>query len=191
MKRTIIIAHPGYETWPSKNTRAIVQGIKKRMPEINVRVLPEHGNFDISAEQEHLLDNEEIFFAFPTWWYTSPWSLKKYMDTVIAPGFAFGYTGDVNDFKLKGKKFGYISSVGSPSKAYGERTPNMQEVETFNRWLDSTFHFISTAWLNGEEPATIRSNYMYEPTLIYGAAIIEDNTDAINKGIEAFISQFN
>lgn len=66
MKRTIIIAHPAYETY-SKNIKNIVEGIKAEMPEIDVRVLDTQGNFNVEEEQEYLLKYDEIFYAFPTW----------------------------------------------------------------------------------------------------------------------------
>lgn len=189
MKRTLIVAHPGLDIW-SKNTKAIVEGIQAKMPELNVRILDSEGNFDVAEEQAHLLAHDEIHFIYPTWWYTSPWNLKKYMDTIMAPGFAFGYQGDINDFKLKGKKFGYMTVIGSPEEVYGEGRPNLYDNETFNRWIDSTFHFVSSAWVNGESPAANKSDYMYDPILVHGTLMTEEPEALIEKAISDFVAQF-
>lgn len=186
MKRTIIIAHPAYEKW-SKNTKNIVELIISRMPEIDVRVLKFEGNFNIEEEQKYLLKYDEIFFAFPTWWYTSPSNLKKYIDDVLTPGFGFSFKGDINEFKLLGKKFGIITSVGNVSDTYREENLNVADIDTHNMWLRATFHLISTgSAITGK--TSPKEVYMYDTVISWGAAINADNTKNNKKAVEKFIS---
>lgn len=50
----------------------------------------------------------------------------------MTPGFGFSFKGDINDFKLLGKKFGIITSVGNVSDTYVDGGLNVSDIETQN-----------------------------------------------------------
>lgn len=76
----------------------------------------EYGDFqiDVAREQQFLLEHDRIIFQFPFYWYASPPLLKKWLDDVLAYGFAYGSTGD----KLKDKDLQIITSAGGQEKFY-------------------------------------------------------------------------
>ncbi len=185
MKTTIIIAHPYYEN--SKNIKKIIEGIIREIPEIDLRLIDKKGKFNIEEEKNWLLKYDEIFFAFPIWWYTTPWTLKKYIDEVFLPGFAFSFKNNIKDFKLNDKKFGYIISVGNVKETYKPKKGNIDYLENHNKWLQATFHLISSAWTVGKIENDV-SKYMFDPIICWGASINLDNKENIEKSIKKFVS---
>lgn len=169
IKKVIIVGHPNWAS-TSNSIRSIVEGIIKENNDIDLRVLDEKGNFDIKEEQDFLLKYDEIFYAFPFWWSSIPWTLKKYFDSIITPGYAYSFREPNNYslYKLKGKKFGYITSVGGPKTNYGNIEVNPKNPEETLSSLTNLFKMVGTAYVKGEK-------YMYEPVIHYGASMGNTN----------------
>ncbi|WP_440054106.1 NAD(P)H-dependent oxidoreductase [Pseudoalteromonas sp. T1lg65] len=70
--------------------------------------------FDVEKEQQLLLEHDRIIFQFPLYWYSVPPLLKKWLDDILAYGFAFGEQGD----KLKDKDLQVLVSVGGRAQFY-------------------------------------------------------------------------
>ncbi len=184
-KITLIVAHPNYSKY-SKNVKYIVEKIASKNSNINIRILEENGDFDIKKEQAHLLKYDEIFFVFPTWWYTAPWTLKKYVDQVFVPGFGFSFRGEIKDFQCKGKKFGIITTVGNTKDTYLPGEGNVDTIPNQNKWIQTSAHLLNTGWvITGVENDV--SKYFYEPIISFGAAINFDNSKNNDKAVEEFL----
>jgi glutathione-regulated potassium-efflux system ancillary protein KefG len=70
--------------------------------------------FDVAREQADLIAHDRIVLQFPLFWYSCPAILKKWIDDVFLPGFAYARGGD----KLTGKEFMLSISVGAPAEGY-------------------------------------------------------------------------
>ena len=175
MKTTIIVSHPNWKD--SRAIKTIVRKIKSKK-NVDIRVLDSNGHYNIENEQKHLLQYDNIVFAFPMWWYQMPWTLKKYFDEVLQGGFAFTYSGEEDKFKLLKKKFSYIISSGNVKDVYDEGKGNLHKIERFLEPLNAIFHLISTGgvMLNNNKSRPIE-DYMFKPTIFYGAEKPETNID--------------
>lgn len=101
-KIIMVVGHPYWKN--SVANRAIVDEFVKLHPETEVRNLAElypDGNIDVEAEQKKLLAADIIVLQFPIMWYSCPSLMHKWMEEVLAYGFAYGQGGD----KLTGKRF--------------------------------------------------------------------------------------
>lgn len=72
---------------------------------------PDH-EFDVALAD--LVEADCIILQFPLFWYSCPAILKKWIDDVFTPGFAYARGGD----KLKGKELMLCISVGAPEDGY-------------------------------------------------------------------------
>ena len=69
---------------------------------------------DVEKEQSILTTHDRIVIQFPLYWYSVPPLLKKWLDDVLTPGFAYGERGD----KLAGKDLQLLVSVGGRHRFY-------------------------------------------------------------------------
>lgn len=169
-KNLIIVAHPNYDKY-SVNTKAIIEEIKNKSVNTDIHFLPENGMFDVKKEQEILLKYDVITFAFPLWWYTTPWTLKKYFDEVMTAGFGFSFRGNIEEFKLRGKKFSYIVSVGNVTETYKHDAGNLMPIEEYQNWLKGSFHLFASGWTANGGRILDESEYMIKPIICHGAAV--------------------
>ena len=82
---------------------------------------------DVAAEQELIEQHDRIVLQFPFYWYSTPSLLKKWEDTVLTYGWAYGSTGN----KLHGKELMLAVSLGAPEASYtpdGEFTYTLAEL---------------------------------------------------------------
>ncbi len=115
MAKLVIVTHPSIkESVVNKNW---IDELTNHSEGITIHLLYEkypNLDFDIAAEQELLTKFDEIIFQFPMHWFNVPFALKKYIDEVLAFGWAFGPGGD----KMKGKKIGFAVSTGGTKESY-------------------------------------------------------------------------
>lgn len=115
MKKLVIITHPNIEI--SRVNKAWLSAIKDYGDQFMTHFLyaayPDL-RIDIQKEQELLLAHDEIIFQFPVHWFSVPFLLKKWIDEVLAFGWAFGPGGD----KIKGKKIRFAISAGAHRDSY-------------------------------------------------------------------------
>ena len=186
MKKLILVFHPNYKN--SKNIKQIISGIEKSAKNTEIKIMDEEGVFDVQKEQNTLKQFDVITFAFPFWWYSMPWTLKRYFDEVITPGFGFSFNNDINDFALLGKKFSYIVSVGNTSDTYQNGMVNLHSIQTYLSSLDGLFHLISTASVvRGKK--TKQDEYLINPIVMYGTAI--NKTDSTSTIINKYLKNID
>lgn len=114
MKTVVIFSHSYFEN--SVSNKAILEVLAKQ-ENLEIRKLESlypDGNIDVEAEQKALTEADVIVFQHPFFWYSVPPMLKKWIDEVMAYGFAYGSEGD----KLKGKKFIHSFTTGGPKEGY-------------------------------------------------------------------------
>ncbi len=114
MKILVICAHPNLD-----NSRVNLRWLKEleNNQDITVHVLSREypdEKFDIEREKALLLKHERIVFQFPLYWYGSPAILKRWQESVLEYGWAYGPGGD----KLKDKEFLMAVSTGGPASSY-------------------------------------------------------------------------
>ena len=116
MKKTLIIlAHPHRDQ--SRLNKTLLEAIEG---ESAITVHDLYANYtsindiDVAKEQELLLTHDRIIFQFPLYWFSTPGLLKDWQDKVLEYGFAYGSEG----YKLGGKEFKIVVTVGSPEYAY-------------------------------------------------------------------------
>ena len=113
-KILIIYSHTGYS---GKFTNKTIINALKSLDNVIVNELdsnPEGLKFDILKEQELLINADVIMFQFPLYWYSTPHTLKKWMDEVLQYGFAYGSEGN----KLLNKHFFCSITTGGPENSY-------------------------------------------------------------------------
>lgn len=69
---------------------------------------------DVKAEQEALVNADIVLLQYPTFWYSVPAILKKWLDDVWLYGFAYGEGGN----KLHGKKLLVSTTTGGIADVY-------------------------------------------------------------------------
>jgi putative NADPH-quinone reductase len=143
-KTLVILAHPNLAesqinaAWRSRLEEAsgpvTVRDIYRLYPDWNI---------DVAAEQVFLENHERIFLQFPMYWYSTPPLLKKWLDDLLAYGWAYGPGGD----RLAHKEIGLIVSTGSPAAAYQENGRVGHTLAELLRPLEQTIHFVGARYL--------------------------------------------
>ena len=115
MSKLVVVTHPNIHQ--SLVNRLWIEELSLHGEDIHIHALYQKYpdlKFDIPAEQELLSKYDEIIFQFPVHWFNVPFALKKYIDEVLAYGWAFGPGGD----RMKGKKIRLAASTGGAKEAY-------------------------------------------------------------------------
>ena len=103
------------------------------------------GKIDIAAEQQLLLDHDNIVLQFPLYWFSTPPLLKTWQDEVLAQGFAYGR--NASERQLAGKRIGLAISAGIKAVDYHENGRYQFTVEELTRPLQLTISYIGAEWL--------------------------------------------
>lgn len=138
MKTLVIVAHPNlaYSRINAKWKSALQADTF-----FNVKDLAElypDSVFDIAREQIDLIEHERIILQFPLYWYSCPALLKKWIDDVFTPGFAYAREGD----KLKGKELMLCISVGAPEDGYRATGFNNFTLDELLRPFQQTANYV-------------------------------------------------
>ena len=110
-KTIVIVGHPYWKD--SVANKAIVEEFLRLNPDTavsNIAELYPDGNIDVKAEQEKLLEAENIVLQFPIMWYSCPSDMHRWLEEVLA----YGHNGD----KLKGKCFIVSFTAGGSADMY-------------------------------------------------------------------------
>ena len=112
-KILVISGHPHLDQ--SLANQTILTELKNSGLDITIEDLSEIGwDFDIEAERKAVVDADALVFEFPLYWYSYPALLKKWVEEVLAHGFAYGTGGTA----LQGKDFFISSTTGGPEESY-------------------------------------------------------------------------
>lgn len=114
-KTIVIVGHPYWKD--SVANRAIIDEFVRINPDAeisNITELYPNGNIDVETEQKKLLAADTIVLQFPIMWYSCPSVMHRWMEEVLAYGFAYGHGGD----KLKGKRLIASFTAGGTADMY-------------------------------------------------------------------------
>lgn len=115
MKTLVIFAHPDFEK--SRVNKRWIKELEKYPDEFMVHKLysfyPDE-KIDVKKEQKLVEEHGNIILQFPLYWFSSPSLLKKWLDEVLTPGFAYGENGD----NFKNRKIGIAVTIGNHEEAY-------------------------------------------------------------------------
>ncbi len=109
---------------------------------------------DVDKEQSMLMAHDRIVFQFPLYWYSVPPLLKKWLDDVLMPRFAYGEGGD----KLAGKDLQLLVSVGGRHRFYNGfdifcTIPDL--LRPFQLTANLTqMNYLSPEWMYGADSAS-------------------------------------
>lgn len=106
MKTLILVSHPKVD---ESATQAFLKTSADSLDNVTWRVIDRlyaADRLDVIAEQTQLQNFDRIIFQFPMYWYSSPASLKRYMDDVFSRKFVIAKRG------LKNKEFGLVITLG-------------------------------------------------------------------------------
>ncbi|CAA6803150.1 MAG: NAD(P)H oxidoreductase YRKL (EC @ Putative NADPH-quinone reductase (modulator of drug activity B) @ Flavodoxin 2 [uncultured Thiotrichaceae bacterium] len=142
MKTLIVYAHPNPQSFNRAILDALVAGLQAAKHEVVIKDLYAE-NFDpvlkaqdleqlqsgnipprIQAEQQTLLDAEQIIFIYPLWWFDRPAILKGWFDIVFTNQVAFTFNDKGVQGLLKHKKALVIITAGG-SESYFQDTDAM------------------------------------------------------------------
>lgn len=143
MKTLVIVTHPNIET--SNWNKAWVEALKEH-GDITVHELykayPDE-NIDVTSEQQLIEAHDRIIFQYPLYWYSTPPLLKKWFDSVLQYGWAYGPDGT----KTAGKEIGAAISTYGTEESYQPTGSNRFTLEEILRPLEALTHFISATYL--------------------------------------------
>lgn len=127
-KILVVSGHPNYKH--SLANRAILDEFHRLVPAADIVYLdalyPDF-RIDVGTEQKRLIEADTIVFEFPMWWYSAPSLMRRYFETVLSHGFAFGFNGTA----LKGKKVVFSFTAGASAEAYTKEGYQHYEIEAF------------------------------------------------------------
>lgn len=146
------------------------------------RLYPDY-QIDVKAEQDALVAADIIVWQFPIFWYNVPALMKKWMDDVLAHGFAYGSKGKA----LHGKKLILSFTAGADETEYREELQH--DLPAFMPAFQETADFSGMLW---QEPV-----YSYavlnipgmsrEEDLKKAADIAEEHSQRLIEQIEAIL----
>ncbi len=143
MKKLIIVCHPAIEE--SRVNKRWIEELGK-YPELftvhHLDTVYPDGNIDMVKEQALVEAHDILIFQFPLYWYSSPPLLKKWQDTVLTYGWAYGSKS--KGMRNRGVALGV--SVGVPEDDYrkeGKNRVTLEEVlspfRTMTRYVNADF----------------------------------------------------
>jgi putative NADPH-quinone reductase len=143
-KTLVILAHPDIKN--SRINKRWVEELKAHPKDITIHNIYEaypDWKIDIAAEQKRIEEHDRIILQFPLFWFSTPALLKKWIDDVLAFGWAFGPGGD----KMEGKELGLAFSTGGKGEAYQAGGQNHFTMSELTKWLQLTAIFVRTKFL--------------------------------------------
>jgi len=148
MKALVVYAHPNPKSFNHSILETLVEGLKNKGNEVEVRDLyalefnPILTARDLAAihegktpaairtEQEFIEKADVLFFVYPIWWSGMPAILKGYIDKIFAYNFAYRFGQQAAEGLLKDKKVVVINTAGAMQSAYEQGMDKALEVTT-------------------------------------------------------------
>lgn len=145
-KTLIIVTHPDIDN--SVINKRWVEQLQQYPDQITIHQLHARypdGNIDVAAEQQLLLGHDNIVLQFPLYWFSTPPLLKKWLDDVLAHGFAYG--SGAGERQLAGKRIGLAISAGIKDADYSAHGRYQFTLDELTRPLQLTITYISAELL--------------------------------------------
>lgn len=141
-KTLVIVTHPKLES--SKINKRWIQELKKHPDSIIVhdlhRAYPNQ-EIDVQKEQRLLESVDKVILQFPFYWFNCPPFLKKWIDDVLAHGWAYGKN---SGYKLAGKKIALAVSAGIKEEDYRASGRYDYTLEELTRPFETTFKYVKS-----------------------------------------------
>ncbi|MBB6672417.1 NAD(P)H-dependent oxidoreductase [Cohnella nanjingensis] len=137
MKTLVIVTHPSMET--SVINKRWVEELKKYPEKYTVHELHKaypDGNIDVEKEQKRVESHGNLVLQFPIYWFNCPPLLKKWLDDVLAYGWAYGSNGGD---KFKNRKVALGVSAGIQKGDYSENGRYRYTLEQLLSPFETTF----------------------------------------------------
>lgn len=115
-KKLLIIGHPEFSTNSNHNKNIFYLLNQEKFDQI--LLLEQEFNKDTNTYNyenslKALLENDHIVFLHPIWWYSVPWTMKLWMDSVL--------TNFYNTHKETKKKVSIIITCGRTEQFYNKK----------------------------------------------------------------------
>lgn len=147
MKKLVVLTHPDIAS--SRVNKRWLQEVQELKDEFTVHQLHQaYGPgdaFDVKREQALLLEHDAVILQFPFYWFGTPPLLKKWLDEILLPRFAYGRNEE--DRKLADKPFGFAISAGIKERDYRKSGRYRHTVEEFLLPLAATVSYIDAKYV--------------------------------------------
>lgn len=143
-KTLVILAHPDIKN--SRINKRWVEELQAHPESITIHNIYEaypDWQIDVAAEQALVEGHDRVILQFPIFWFSTPALLKKWIDDVLAYGWAFGPGGD----KMEGKEMGLAFSTGGKAEAYQAGGHNQFTMSELTKWLQLTAIYVRAKFL--------------------------------------------
>jgi putative NADPH-quinone reductase len=143
MKTLVIITHPNIEksSWNKAWLEALQEQGEFTIHEL-YKEYPDE-NIDVAKEQQLIEAHDRVIFQYPLYWYSTPSLLKKWFDTVLEYGWAYGPDGS----KTAGKEIGVAISTYGTEASYQATGSNRFTLQEILRPMEALAQFISASYL--------------------------------------------
>ncbi|OBZ09192.1 MULTISPECIES: NAD(P)H-dependent oxidoreductase [Bacillales] len=182
MKTLVIVTHPNIET--SVINKRWVEELNKYPEKYTVhelhKVYPD-GIIDVEKEQKLVESHRNLVLQFPIYWFNCPPLLKKWIDDVLAYGWAFGTNGGD---KLKDRKVALAVSAGIKQEDYSEEGRYRYTLEQLLAPFETTFLYCN---------ANYRSFFAFygsetEPGEMVPGTEIDPSTNELEKSARHYLT---
>ncbi|PQL93444.1 NAD(P)H-dependent oxidoreductase [Apibacter adventoris] len=140
MKTLIVIIHPNLKD--SIINKRWIDELKKYPQNYvlhDIHQLYPDERIDIQAEQKLLEQYNKIIFQFPFYWFNCPPFFKKWLDEVLAHGWAYGRN---SEYKLAGKKVALAITAGINEEDYQATGRYQYTLEQLTVPFEITFKYV-------------------------------------------------
>lgn len=142
MTTLVILSHPDLSR--SVANRRLADAVAT-LPTVELRhleALYPDGRIDVAAEQKAVERASTVVFQFCFNWYAPPPMLKRWMDDVLAVGWAYGPGGD----RVRGKTLQLVVTCGASEASYAPGGYNRHPVDTLLLPIRTTGEFCGMAY---------------------------------------------
>lgn len=117
MKQNVLIISGDPFFQNSVMNKRVLEILKEKLPSAEfdqLDILYPNYQIDVEAEQNKLLKADTIVIESPIYWYSFTSLIRRWMEEVLTPGWAYGYKGEA----LKGKNIILSLTAGGSEKMY-------------------------------------------------------------------------
>ena len=140
----VLVSHPALAS--SKTHSAIVDELRA-LENVTVRYIDDELGqaraFDTAAEHAIIEKNDTIVLQFPWYWYSAPATMKKYLDEILAPGWAFE-----GRFALEGKKLQLLVTTGGAEVTYNAHSDHGFTMDELVAPFKAIARFTKMVWVD-------------------------------------------
>ncbi|UII34551.1 NAD(P)H-dependent oxidoreductase [Fulvivirga ulvae] len=170
MKTLVIVIHPNIQD--SVINKRWIDELNKYPGKYDIHQLHEvypEEKIDVQAEQRLIEQYSKIVFQFPFYWFNCPPFFKKWLDEVLAYGWAYG---SKSGYKVAGKKIALALSVGIDEHEYSTTGKYKYTMEQLTTPFELTFEYIKAD---------------YQPLFAYYGIELNASSEWVEKSVPLYI----